>query len=83
MNKLTRIVAHRAGAGLWPENSHCALEGVRAHAVDAVELDVHLTADDEIVVLHDATLDRLERLDRRLDELDAMLERLLEQAGAD
>lgn len=58
VNRLTRIVAHRSGAGLWPENSHCALDGVRSHAVDAVELDVHLTSDDEVVVLHDATLDR-------------------------
>jgi len=54
----TRIVAHRSGAGLWPENSSRALDAIRAHAVDAVEIDVHLTADDQVVVLHDATLDR-------------------------
>lgn len=29
-----------------------------AHAVDAVELDVHLTRDDQLAVIHDATLDR-------------------------
>lgn len=53
-----RLAAHRGGAGLWPENSLTAFRGALAVGVDALEFDVHLTADGEPVVIHDATLDR-------------------------
>ena len=52
------IAAHRGGAALWPENSLTAFRGAIALGVDALEFDVHLTADGEPVVIHDATLDR-------------------------
>jgi len=52
------IVAHRGGAGLWPENSLKAFRGAVALSVEAVEFDVHLSADGEIVVIHDPTLER-------------------------
>jgi glycerophosphoryl diester phosphodiesterase len=53
-----RIAAHRGGAGLAPENSLTAFRGALALGVDALEFDVHLTADGEPVVIHDAVLDR-------------------------
>ncbi len=53
-----RIAAHRGGALLWLENSLDAYRQALALDVDYVETDVHLTADGEVVVLHDATLDR-------------------------
>lgn len=53
-----QIAAHRGGAALWPENSLSAFTGALALGVDALELDVHLTADGEVVVIHDATLER-------------------------
>jgi len=61
--KRCEIVAHRGGARLWPENSRMAIAGARAlvvegASVDGIEVDVHLTRDDRVVVLHDATLDR-------------------------
>lgn len=52
------VAAHRGGALLWPENSLLAFRNALALGVDFVELDVHLTADGEVVVLHDPTLDR-------------------------
>ena len=52
------IAAHRGGAALWPENSLAAFRGALALGVDALEFDVHLTADGAPVVIHDATLDR-------------------------
>ena len=52
------IAAHRGGAALWPENSLTAFRGALALGVDALEFDVHLTADGEPVVIHDATLER-------------------------
>jgi glycerophosphoryl diester phosphodiesterase len=53
----TQIAAHRGGAAL-PENSLAAFRGALALGVDALEFDVHLTADGEPVVIHDATLER-------------------------
>jgi glycerophosphoryl diester phosphodiesterase len=53
-----RIAAHRGGALLWPENSLTAFRGALGLGVDLVELDVHLTKDGEVVVIHDPTLDR-------------------------
>jgi glycerophosphoryl diester phosphodiesterase len=52
------IAAHRGGALLWPENSLPAFRGALALGVDLIELDVHLTRDNEVVVLHDPTLER-------------------------
>jgi glycerophosphoryl diester phosphodiesterase len=52
------IAAHRGGALLWPENSLLAFRNALALGVEFLETDVHLTADGEVVVLHDPTLDR-------------------------
>jgi glycerophosphoryl diester phosphodiesterase len=52
------IAAHRGGALLWPENSLTAFRGALGLGVDLVELDVHLTKDGEVVVIHDPTLER-------------------------
>jgi glycerophosphoryl diester phosphodiesterase len=56
---MTDIAAHRAGAGLWPENSPTAFRNVTALPVDFVEFDVHRTGDGVLVVHHDATIDRM------------------------
>jgi glycerophosphoryl diester phosphodiesterase len=53
-----RVAAHRGGAALWPENSLLAHRNALGLGVDFLETDVHLTADGEVVVVHDATLDR-------------------------
>lgn len=52
------VAAHRGGALLWPENSLLAFRNALSLGVDFLECDVHLTADGEVVVLHDPTLDR-------------------------
>lgn len=52
------IVAHRGGAALGMENSlSCIAKGIAAGA-DMIEIDLHLTADNRIVVCHDQTIDR-------------------------
>jgi glycerophosphoryl diester phosphodiesterase len=58
MERRPLVAAHRGGALLWPENSLLAFREALALGVDLVECDVHLTADGEIVVIHDPTLDR-------------------------
>jgi glycerophosphoryl diester phosphodiesterase len=54
----TLIAAHRGGLFLWPENSARAFRESAKLAVEQAECDVHLTSDGEVVVMHDATLDR-------------------------
>ena len=53
-----QVAAHRGGALLWPENSLTAFRQAMALGADYLETDVHLTADGEVVVIHDPTLDR-------------------------
>jgi glycerophosphoryl diester phosphodiesterase len=55
---VTRIAAHRGGAALWPENSLLAFESAIALGSDLLELDVHLTRDRTVAVIHDATFGR-------------------------
>ena len=52
------FAAHRGGALLWPENSLLAFRNALALGADFLELDVHMARDGEVVVIHDATLDR-------------------------
>ena len=52
------VAAHRGGAALWPENSLLAFRNAIPLGVAFLETDVHLTADGEVVVMHDPTLDR-------------------------
>lgn len=56
--KNTYIFAHRGSKGTHPENTLEAFgEAVRL-GVDGIELDVHLTKDGELAVIHDETVDR-------------------------
>ncbi len=55
---MTLIAAHRGGALEWPENSPSAFRATAASAADQIEFDIHPTRDGEIVVFHDATLER-------------------------
>jgi glycerophosphoryl diester phosphodiesterase len=52
------IVAHRGDSARFPENTAEAFRGAVEAGADMVELDVQLTKDGKVVVLHDATLDR-------------------------
>ncbi|HRI87105.1 MAG TPA: glycerophosphodiester phosphodiesterase [Candidatus Hydrogenedentes bacterium] len=51
--------AHRGGADLWPENTMFAFEAAAKEYKDIVlETDARLTADGEVVLLHDKTVNR-------------------------
>jgi len=52
------VVAHRGLSAGFPENTLAAFRNATAAGVDAIELDLRRTADGEIVVLHDETVDR-------------------------
>lgn len=55
---MTLIKGHRGARNLWPENSLTGFRNVLELAVDGVEFDVHLTDAGELLVIHDATLER-------------------------
>ena len=52
------VIAHRGGAGLWPENTLYAFERAAALGVDVLETDVRATKDGELVVFHDEGVER-------------------------
>jgi glycerophosphoryl diester phosphodiesterase len=52
------VMAHRGGAGLWPENTAHAFRQAAALGVDVLEMDLHGTSDGAPVVIHDATVER-------------------------
>ena len=61
-------IAHRGASGNAPENTLAAFKKALEIGVDAVELDLHGTADGEVVVIHDATLDRTTDLQGDINE---------------
>lgn len=52
------IVSHRGAAFEAPENTIPGFEHAIRLGMTTVEFDVHITADDQLVVIHDATVDR-------------------------
>ncbi|HEX2996007.1 MAG TPA: glycerophosphodiester phosphodiesterase family protein [Anaerolineales bacterium] len=52
------IFAHRGASAHAPENTLAAFELALAQQADAIELDVKLTADGHVIVIHDPTIDR-------------------------
>jgi len=51
-------VAHRGGMKYAPENTLAAFRNAAKIGMDYAELDVHLSADGELIVIHDPTVDR-------------------------
>ena len=55
---MTIVVAHRGASSQAPENTMEAFRLAVEAGADAIELDVHLTSDGQLAVIHDETLDR-------------------------
>ena len=51
-------IGHRGAKGHVPENTLISFQKAIELGVDGIELDVHLTSDNHLVVIHDNTLDR-------------------------
>ncbi|MFN2135450.1 MAG: glycerophosphodiester phosphodiesterase [Candidatus Promineifilaceae bacterium] len=63
------IIAHRGASAHATENSLDACALAVDHAADGVEVDVQLTRDGRVVLMHDATLTRLTGSSRKVSEL--------------
>ena len=55
---MTKIWCHRGYSGLYPENTMLAFQKAMETGADGIELDVQLSKDGEVVVIHDETVDR-------------------------
>ena len=53
-----KIIAHRGYSGKYPENTLAAFQAAAKLPIYGVELDVHLTKDNQIVVIHDEMINR-------------------------
>lgn len=53
-----KIYAHRGCSGAYPENTLVAFRAAAELPITGVEIDVHLTRDGEIVVIHDEKVNR-------------------------
>lgn len=68
------IIAHRGSSKAAPENTKAAFKQAIKDKADGIELDVHLSADNQVIVIHDPTIDRTSKeqgfiKDLSLDEL--------------
>ena len=57
MNSILKI-GHRGAKGYEPENTLISFQKAIDLNVDGIELDVHLSSDGKIMVIHDETIDR-------------------------
>jgi glycerophosphoryl diester phosphodiesterase len=51
-------VAHRGASGNYPENTLLAFQKALEIGVDEIELDLYLTKDGHLIIMHDSTVDR-------------------------
>lgn len=55
---MTKNFAHRGFSGKYPENTILAFQKAIDAGADGIELDVQLTKDNVVVIIHDETIDR-------------------------
>ncbi len=51
------VIAHQGGDDLWPGNTLFAMQQAAALGVDVLEMDLHITKDGVLVLIHDETVD--------------------------
>ena len=50
------VIAHRGGNGEWPGETLYAFHEAKERGVDVLEMDLRLTKDDQLVLMHNATV---------------------------
>src|SRR5215471_3593114 len=81
MNQHIQRVAHRGGAQLAPENTCAAFLNALSLPIDAIELDVHMSRDGHVVVIHDNHVQKRTRGSGNLLDLDLAYLRRLDAAA--
>jgi glycerophosphoryl diester phosphodiesterase len=52
------VIAHQGGDEIWPGNTMFAFQNAVDLGVDVLEMDLHITKDGALVLMHDETVDR-------------------------
>ena len=52
------VIAHQGGDGVWPGETMLAYQHAVDLGVDVLEMDIHITKDGELILMHDETVDR-------------------------
>ena len=63
------VAAHRGWSEKYPENTMLAYRKAAELGVDQIEIDVRVTKDDQLVIIHDATVDRTTNGSGRVDSM--------------
>ncbi len=66
---LPLTTAHRGDSARFRENTLAAIQSAIDKKADIVEIDIRVTSDDQVIVLHDPTLDRLWGYPRKVSEV--------------
>lgn len=56
--KEIKIIGHRGASGLAPENTSASFNKAIEIGVDIIELDIHLSSDNQLIVMHDSNIKR-------------------------
>lgn len=64
-----KIIAHRGGSNLAPENTMAAFQNALNLGVDMIEIDIEQTIDSVVVVIHDTKVDRTTNGKGKVDSL--------------
>lgn len=78
MNAQVEIIAHRGASYDAPENTVTSARLAWEQGADAVELDIHLSQDNKIMVSHDANTKRTSGMDFMIKDTDSGILRKLE-----
>ena len=71
--RTTKVWAHRGASGYRPENTLEAFELAIRQGADGIELDVHTSADGELIVMHDENCRPCHRRNRTNQRYDIWL----------
>lgn len=65
-----KLLAHRGASALYPENTLLSFKKAVEFGADGIELDIQLTKDQQIVVLHDFVINRMYQGEGAVKQLD-------------
>src|SRR5580765_4667829 len=68
MKNHPEAIAHRGGNREWPGETIAAYEGASKLGVDVIEMDVYLTDDEQLVLMHNRSVDETTNVTGKVHE---------------